>query len=171
MYDCFMQRTSSESPRPGREGPPHQHPSVTPAPAERGTFLLATCQGGAEASLVRRQELILPTVAKAVWRRGMVTFRLESSDPPDDFFPDLVFARAVIRSLGQVSGASDPERVAAVRALVAHPSWDTIHVWHRDRRMEPEIDAESVRALLLAAYGKPTDISATARPATSCSTA
>jgi len=159
-----MQRTSSESPRPGREGPPHQHPSATPAPAVRGTFLLATCQGGAEASLVRRQELILPTVAKAAWRRGMVTFRLESSDPPDDFFPDLVFARAVIRSLGQVSGASDPERVAAVRTLVAHPSWDTIHVWHRDRRMEPEIDAESARALLLAAYGKPADISATARP-------
>jgi len=164
MYDCGMQRTSSESHSSGREGPSHQHPQATPAPAVRGTFLLATCQGGAEASLVRRQEMILPEVAKAAWRRGVVTFRLGSSDPPDDFFPDLVFARAVIRSLGQVSGASDRERIAAMRSLMPHTAWDTIHVWHRDRRLESEVDSQSVRAALLSAYDKPAGLSATARP-------
>ena len=164
MYDVCMQRTTSESTSPSREAPPHQPPRVTPAPAVRGTFLLATCQGGAEASLVRRQEAILPDVVKAAWRRGVVTFRLGNSDPPDDFFPDLVFARAVIRSLGQVSGASDAQRIAAVRALAADTTWDAIHVWHRDRRLEAEIDPQTIRAALLADYSLQATQPTAARP-------
>ena len=142
--------------------------AVTPAPAVRGGFLLATCQGGAEASLCRRQEAVLPEVSKAAWRRGMVSFRLGEFDPPDDFSPDLIYARAVIRSLGQASGASDPERIQAVRTLVAHPAWDNIHVWHRDRRLEsqvePRIDPQAIRGLLLAEYGKPASLPSAARP-------
>jgi len=134
----------------------------------RGAFLLATCQGGAEASLCRRQEAILPAVSKAAWRRGVVTFRLGDFDPPDDFFPDLIYARAVVRSLGQVSAASDSERVAAVRALVAHAAWDNIHVWHRDPRLEsqtePRIDPLAIRGMLLAAYGKPASLAPAVRP-------
>ena len=163
--------------------PMHRPPSTspetaarTPAPAERGGFLLATCQGGAEATLCQRQEAILPGMTKAAWRRGVVTFRLggpkpagqpadvapDVLDPPDDFFPDLVYARTVLRSLGQVAGASDPERITALRGLVAHPHWDNVHVWCRDPRLE--VDVVSIRAGLLGAYGKPAGLAAAARP-------
>jgi 23S rRNA (cytidine2498-2'-O)-methyltransferase len=142
--------------------------AATPAPAVRGAFLLATCQGGAEPSLCRRQEAILPEMSKAAWRRGLVTFRLGDFDPPDDFFPDLLYARAVVRSLGQVSGASEQERIAAVRTLVAHTAWDTIHVWHRDPRLEAQtdspIDPLAIRGALLEAYGKPTSLPQAASP-------
>jgi 23S rRNA (cytidine2498-2'-O)-methyltransferase len=134
----------------------------------RGTFLLTTCQGGAEASLVRRQEAILPEISKAAWRRGVVTFRLGDFDPPDDFFPDLIYARTVIRSLGQVAGTSDPERIASMRTLVAHTEWDTIHVWHRDPRLAAQtdspVDPMAVRGALLDAYGLPASLPPAARP-------
>jgi 23S rRNA (cytidine2498-2'-O)-methyltransferase len=163
VYDWGMPRTSPTSPSPRRESPP-----ATPAPAVRGAFLLATCQGGAEASLVRRQEAVLPEVSKAAWRRGVVTFRLGAFDPPDVFFPDLIYARAVVRSLGQVSGASDPDRIAAVQALVAHTAWDNIHVWHRDPRLESQadspVDPQAIRGLLLSAYGKPASLPPVAQP-------
>jgi 23S rRNA (cytidine2498-2'-O)-methyltransferase len=107
---------------------------------------------------------VLPEVSKAAWRRGVVTFRLGDFDPPDDFFPDLLYARTVIRSLGQVSGASDPERIAAVRTLVAHDTWDNIHVWHRDRRLEADVDPGQVRAALLADFGKPLSLPPAASP-------
>lgn len=144
----------------------------TPAPAVRGGFLLATCQGGAEASLCRQQETILPEVSKAAWRRGLVTFRLGDFDPSDDFAPNLIYARTLVRSLGQVSGASDHERIAAVRGLVPHDAWDNIHVWLRDPRLAaptrpvdaPPIDPKAIRDALLASYGKPASLMAVAHP-------
>lgn len=129
--------------------PPSHSP--TPAPAVRGNFLLAACQGGAEAALCQRQEQVLPQVTKAAWRRGVVTFRLGDFDPPDDFFPDLVFARTVIRSLGQVTGGDDDERAANAIALAGPMAWDAVHVWNRDPRSET--DPERVRAAL--ASGRP----------------
>ena len=144
---------------------PTPHPigsASTPAPKARGGFLLATCQGGAEASLCRRQAEALPELARAAWRRGVVTFKLGDFDPPDDFFPDLIYARAVIRSLGQVTGTSDAERIAALRPLVAHPTWDNVHVWHRDRRLETAVDRQAIRAMVLAAYDKPATLPETA---------
>jgi len=128
-------------------------PHRSPAPAVRGGFLLAACQGGAEAALCQRQEKVLPQVTKAAWRRGVVTFRLGDFDPPDDFFPDLVFARAVCRSLGQVTGATDAERAAHAAALAGPTSWDAIHVWHRDPRSE--VDAAVVGASLATAVACP----------------
>ena len=167
VYDWGMPQSSPQS-SPKSLFPRRDAAAATPAPAVRGAFLLVTCQGGAEASLCGRQEAVLPAVSKAAWRRGMVTFRLGDFDPPDDFFPDLIYARAVVRSLGQVSGASDHERVAAVRTLVTHTAWDTIHVWHRDRRLESQTDSPvdplAVRALLLESYGKPASLPQAARP-------
>ena len=156
-------------PSPRRDTPPRSslllgNPAATAAPAVRGAFLLATCQGGAEASLCHHQQAVLPAVSKTAWRRGLVTFRLGDFDPPDDFFPDLIYARTVVRSLGQVSGLSDLERIAAVRPLVAHDAWDNIHVWHRDPRLEAEMDPKPVRAALLAAFGKPESLPQAARP-------
>ena len=164
VYDWGMPRPSPTSPSPTSPPLRRDAAAATAAPAVRGAFLLATCQGGAEASLCGRQEAVLPEVAKAAWRRGVVTFRLGDFDPPDDFFPDFLYARAVVRSLGQVSGASAPDRIAAVRTLVAHDTWDTIHVWHRDPRLAVDIDPQAVREALLAAYGKPASLPQAARP-------
>ena len=170
VYDWGMR-----SPAPTVAGPRRESPPNLPAPAVRGGFLLVTCQGGAEASLTRRQATVLPEVSKAAWRRGVVTFRLGDFDPPDDFFPDLIYARSVVRSLGQVSAASYPERIAAVRTLVAHAAWDNIHVWHRDPRLEtrtdPRVDPRQIREALLEAYGKPASLPRRPVRATSCSTA
>jgi 23S rRNA (cytidine2498-2'-O)-methyltransferase len=164
VYDGCMTRSSPTSPSPRHDTAAATLAPARPAPAVRGTFLLATCQGGAEASLCRRQETVLPAVSKAAWRRGVVTFRLGTFDPPDDFFPDLVYPRTIIRCLGQVTGTADAERIAAVRSLVGHDSWDAIHVWHRDHRLEAEVDTVPIRAGLLAAYGMPDALPPAARP-------
>ena len=65
-----------------------------------------------------------------------------------------------VRSLGQVAAPSLEERVAALRELVAHPSWDNVHVWCRDPRTEA--DPVAVREALLAAHGLPVALPATA---------
>ena len=158
-----MHTPSSGPPSPPAVADPVR-PARTPAPAVRGSFLLATCQGGAEASLGLRCASVLPGVTKAAWRRGVVTFRLGDLDPPDDVSPDLVYARAVIRSLGQVAAASAAERLAAARALAAHDTFDTVHVWHRDPRLAADVDPEPIRAALLAAHGMPPTVAAIARP-------
>jgi hypothetical protein len=64
----------------------------------------------------------------------VVTFRIgpDGFDPPDDFAPDLVFARAVVRSLGQVTGDTPAEAASRVRGLVGDTAWDAIHVWPRE---------------------------------------
>ena len=129
-------------------------PAGLPAPAGRGSFLLVGCQGGAEEALCGRQREIVPQMTKAAWRRGVVTFRLPADfDPPDDFFPDLVFARAVIRSLGQVSAAGDAERIERLLGLVGPTAWDNVHTWRRDPRTE--VSTAAVRESLLAALGLP----------------
>jgi 23S rRNA (cytidine2498-2'-O)-methyltransferase len=125
-------------------------------PAGPGRFLLVACRGGAEAELVRRQEAVLPQVRKGAWRRGVVTFRLDPPgqppfDPPPDFFPDLVFARACICSLGQVAGAEDAARAQAAIALAGAGPWQNVHVWLRDPKVAADVDR--IRSLLLAAAG------------------
>jgi 23S rRNA (cytidine2498-2'-O)-methyltransferase len=136
--------------------------SLSPAPAIRGGFLLVACQGGAEEALCRRQQEVLPQVSKGVWRRGAVTFRLPEAtadspgfDPPDDFFPDLTFARAVIRSLGQAKGSTEQGRIENVLALAGTTSWDNVHAWVRAPRGatadEAAAQATALRATLLEA--------------------
>jgi 23S rRNA (cytidine2498-2'-O)-methyltransferase len=135
----------------------------TAGPADRGRFLLVTCQGGAEAELRRRQQAILPDLEHGVWRRGLVTFRLpEGGDPPDDFCPDLFFARAVIRSLGQVAAADSAGMVAAARDRAGAAEWRNVHAWPRDPRAD--VDATAVRRDLLAALGLPVDTAPCAAP-------
>lgn len=133
-----------------------------PPPSSRGEFLLVACQGGAEAELCRRQEAVLPDLRKAAWRRGIVTFRLGGFDPPDDIFPDLVFGRACLRSLGQVTGADDVERAARAAGLAAGTGWDRLHVWSRDPRAE--VDLPVIRAVLAKACGIAASSAATAAP-------
>jgi 23S rRNA (cytidine2498-2'-O)-methyltransferase len=128
-----------------------------------GGFLLVACQGGAEDELCRRQRELLPALHRGAWRRGVVTFRLpDGFDPPDDFFPDLVFARTVIRSLGQVTAATAAELVAAATALAGAADWANVHVFPRDPRADA--DTSTIRRGLLEAYGLPADTSAIADP-------
>ncbi len=128
-------------------------PDPSPAPAPRGDFLLCSCQGGAEESLGARQAAILPAFTRGAWRRGVVTFRIgpPGFDPVDTFFPDLVFARTVIRSLGQVTGADALACAARVGELVAGTAWDNVHVWARDPRTA--VDVVGLRAAVAAACG------------------
>ncbi|MCE9631719.1 MAG: hypothetical protein K8S94_13510, partial [Planctomycetia bacterium] len=117
--------------------------SLNPPPSPRGDFLLCACQGGAEAALALRQAEVLPGFMRGAWRRGAVTFRIgpDGFDPPDDFSPDLVFARAAIRSLGQVTGDSLQACAVGVRQLMATTAWDNVHVWARDPRSELPVGA------------------------------
>jgi 23S rRNA (cytidine2498-2'-O)-methyltransferase len=128
----------------------------SPVAASAGRFLLVACRGGAEAELVRRQEAVLPQIRKAAWRRGVVTFRLDPPgqppfDPPADFFPDLVFGRACIHSLGQVTGHDDAARVAAAIAVAGTGPWQAVHVWPRDPACAAPL--EEIRDRLVAAVG------------------
>jgi 23S rRNA (cytidine2498-2'-O)-methyltransferase len=82
---------------------------------------------------VERQKAILPELARAAWRKGIVTFRLPPGfDPPDDFFPDLLMAQVVIRSFGQATGASIDARADAAVAITGRGPWDAVHVWRRE---------------------------------------
>lgn len=122
-----------------------------------------TCQGGAEDELCRRQREVLPGWTRGAWRRGMVTFRLPAGPPPpDDFFPDLVFARAAVRSLGQVKAETVPELVAAAIALSGATGWDAVHVWARDP--QSDIDTTAIRRAVMQACGLPPDAPAIATP-------
>jgi 23S rRNA (cytidine2498-2'-O)-methyltransferase len=131
-----------------------KHRQLLPAPVDRGDFLLMACQPGAEAAVVARQELVLPTLRKGAWRKGVLTFRLGETaagrpfDPPDDFFPDVVFARACLRSLGQVTGALPETLAAAALDRAGAGPWDRIHVWER---MPPRPSADAVAAVSQAA--------------------
>lgn len=102
-------------------------------------FLLATCRGGAEAALVARQEAVLPSLRRGAWRRGIVTFRVPPGEPTDAFEHDLIFARACVRSLGQVGGDSDEARAAATVALAGAAPWRAVHVWPRDGKVEAAV--------------------------------
>ncbi len=127
-----------------------------------GEFLLCACQPGAEDALRGQAALVLPGIRPGAWRRGVVTFRLPEGDAPslDQLTADLVFAHAVIHSLGQVSGDSPEalvcETIARSHAANVQPA--TVHVWNRvtpaGRGVLPAIEAVgAARRLLLEALG------------------
>lgn len=110
-----------------------------------------------------RLPVVLPGATVGAWRRGVVTFRLPAGvDPPDDFAPDIVFARSTIRSLGQVTAATDAERVALAISRAGAGGWENVHVWNRDPRLAGDVAA--IRAALLAACDLPADLPVTAPP-------
>ena len=128
-------------------------PLPSPPPFVRGGFILCPCHPGAEAALSARQAVVLPAFSRGVWRRGVATFRIgpEGFDPPDDFAPDLIFAHTVVRSLGQVSGGSVADLAAKAREVAGPVSWEAIHVWKRDERID--VAVADVRAAVAAACG------------------
>ncbi len=100
------------------------------------------CQGGAEATLRQRAAVVAPGLRPAAWRRGVVTFRvgetaaagdLPGSEPGPALLAELVFARAAIHSLGQVTGG-DPSALARAAVSLATASgtrFATAHAWSR----------------------------------------
>ncbi len=128
-------------------------PVPSPPPSVRGGFILCPCHPGAEAVLAARQAEVLPAFSRGVWRRGVVTFRIgpEGFDPPDEFAPDLIFAHTVVRSLGQVAEGSVAELAVKVRELAGAVSWDAIHVWKREERID--VAVADARAAVAAACG------------------
>jgi len=140
-------------------------PNIPPRLRASG-FLLVGCQGGAELPLERRQQRCFPELHKAVWRRGLVSFRLpgpttaadsraaidwQAAAVPPGLADRLVFARTVIRSLGQVTGQSDQDRVAAAGDLTGPATFAAVHVWKRDLRLD--LETEPIEAALAAAFG------------------
>ena len=153
-------------------------PAASPVPAgslPAAGFLLCSCQGGAEAALRQRAAQVVPAARPAAWRRGLVTFRLPAGDSEagadrrslDDLADELVFARTVIHSLGQVTGADDPSLAAAAVDQAGRSGWDRVHVWSRAGR--PGVAAvdeqvASARAAVVAACGLPGETAAVAEP-------
>lgn len=122
------------------------HASLPPV----GDFLLATCQGGAEAALVARRELVVPRLARAAWRRGIVTFRMPPGAGPLSQHErgGLVFARTLVHSLGQVTGPDVASRGRALHELAGPHRWGDVHVWLREPRVDG--DPVAIRAAIVA---------------------
>jgi len=132
--------------------PPRHHSNRGPS-ASQGGFILCPCHPGAEAALAGRQAEVLPAFLRTAWRRGLATFRIgpETFDPPDDFWPDLVFAHTVVRSLGQVTGPTVSDLAAKAADTVAGCTWDAVHVWRRDERVDAPV--ADIRLAVAAACG------------------
>ena len=124
----------------------------TSTPLQQSEFLLVGCRHGSESALEHRQRLAFPLFQKSYWRKGLVTFRIPShivSKPewchfgvPDDVLEQLVFARIGIRSLGQITGQTEDERIAATHQLLGSVKVNAVHVWKRDPRLQ--IDTDSI---------------------------
>ena len=122
-------------------------------PLQQSEFLLVGCRHGSESALEHRQKLAFPLFQKSYWRKGLVTFRIPPhivSKPewshfgiPDNVLEQLVFARICIRSLGQITGPTEDERIAATLRLLGSLKGDAVHVWKRDPRLQ--IDTASIQ--------------------------
>jgi 23S rRNA (cytidine2498-2'-O)-methyltransferase len=153
-----------------------------PAPASLfanlplGEFLLCGCQQGAEGSLRERFAAAVPGSRPAAWRKGVATFRLpaaEASDtgglPSGEILDQLVFARTLIHSLGQVTGGDSATLAAGVSGLAGGHPWQRVHCWSRQfvpGPLQPSL-AEAVAAArhaVATACGLPAETDSRARP-------
>ncbi len=137
---------------------------MTESLSESSTFLLTTCQVGAEKTLKAELAQRWPDFRFAYSRPGFLTFKLPATPAlAEDFDLRSVFARSACFSLGKALGG-DPQALAAeVWRLAGERSFDRLHVWPRDaappgqRGYEPGLDdaSRAARAALLdAAVGR-----------------
>ncbi|MEX2185559.1 MAG: SAM-dependent methyltransferase [Pirellulales bacterium] len=125
------------------------------------SFLLITCQVGAEGALKAEMGRRWSDFRLSYSRPGFVTFKLPPDKPVgDDFDLGCAFARAWSFSLGKVTGdsaASLAESAWKLAAAAGRP-FNALHVWQRDmftpgfHHFEPGPTpvADEVRAALLA---------------------
>lgn len=100
------------------------------------SFLLVTCQVGAEGALKGEVRRRWPGFRLSYSRPGFVTFKLPADEPlGDDFELGCVFARAWAFSLGKAKGESVAELAdeAWRSATASGRRFDAVHVWERDR--------------------------------------
>jgi len=101
---------------------------------DAATFLMITCQVGAERAVKGELAQRWPQFRFAYSRPGFLTFKL----PPDhklsdDFNLESVFARSYAFSLGKATGGSIEDRARQVRQLAAERPFRRLHVFQRDR--------------------------------------
>ncbi|MFM7075787.1 MAG: SAM-dependent methyltransferase [Planctomycetaceae bacterium] len=133
---------------------PSSAAAPTPDPDPPGSFLLATCQPGAEEVLAVRLAAALPGSARGAWRRGVVSVRLPAAGELLDL--DLlrgrvVFARALFRCFGQAHWKGEGERSAALRDRLPEARFDALHCVPRDVRGVAAADVASSPAAVAAA--------------------
>ncbi len=114
------------------------------------SFLMVTCQVGAEAALKQEMATLWPDFRFSYSRPGFLTFKLPvDHELRDDFELGAVFARWYGFSLGKAIAPDEPGRVDAVANVVGDLKFDRLHVFPRDRyapgdhRYEPGLTHES----------------------------
>ena len=117
------------------------------------TFLLVTCQAGAERAVKGELARRWPDFRVAFSRKGFLTFKLpEGLYLPADFDLESVFARTYAFSLGHVSGDDVAALAREVWQLWGDKPFERIHVWQRDMAepgengFEATITAEAILA-------------------------
>ncbi|HYW79805.1 MAG TPA: SAM-dependent methyltransferase [Thermoguttaceae bacterium] len=121
--------------------------------SEPHRFLFITCQLGAEQAVKSEMSRRLPEFRFAFSRPGFLTFKLpENHQLPDDFDPNLVFARTLGFSLGKAVGGDLDHRAQSVWEVFGDRPVHAIHVWPRDpavpgeHEFEPSITPEAIEA-------------------------
>jgi 23S rRNA (cytidine2498-2'-O)-methyltransferase len=126
------------------------------------SFLLVTCQVGAEGALKGEVARRWPEFRLSYSRPGFVTFKLPADAPVgDEFSFDCVFARAWAFSIGKVKGDDAARMAEEVWRVAAESerSFNALHVWERDRftpgfkhfEPGPTALADEVHAAMIAA--------------------
>jgi 23S rRNA (cytidine2498-2'-O)-methyltransferase len=108
------------------------------------TFVLATCQVGAEAALKAEFARRWSAYRFAYSRPGFLTFKAQPASPGGEqaTLPDPVFARTCAWSLGKAQGASLPELVQRAWQAAGDAPYDVLHVYHRDAQRPGRFDFE-----------------------------
>jgi 23S rRNA (cytidine2498-2'-O)-methyltransferase len=96
------------------------------------SFVLATCQRGAELALRREVLRHQPLLHPAYGRSGFVTFKATGGLLTPNFELEAVFARTWAFSLGKLSGASAVEKAREAWQKVGQLPIRWVHVWPVD---------------------------------------
>ncbi|HUY87952.1 MAG TPA: SAM-dependent methyltransferase [Pirellulales bacterium] len=101
---------------------------------EASSFLMITCQVGAERAVKGELARRWPQFRFAYSRPGFLTFKLPADHKlADDFNLESVFARSYAFSLGKAAGGRLEERAQQVRQLAGDREYRRLHVFERDR--------------------------------------
>ena len=101
---------------------------------ESASFLMITCQVGAERAVKGELAQRWPAFRFAYSRPGFLTFKLPAEHGlADDFNLESVFARSYAFSLGKATGATLEARAEQVGQLAGAREFEHLHVFERDR--------------------------------------
>lgn len=101
---------------------------------EPASFLMITCQVGAERAVKAELARRWPEFRFAYSRPGFLTFKLPAEQKlADDFNLESVFARSYAFSLGKATGGTIEDRARQMRELAGDRPYRRLHVFERDR--------------------------------------